>query len=70
MIPRLLGPGLNKAGKFPTPVSANADVEATIDEVKKNIKFQLKKVLCMCVAVCNLSLSEREIFQHAQMAVN
>eukprot|EP00958_Prasinococcus_capsulatus_P017972 scaffold2065_cov359-Prasinococcus_capsulatus_cf.AAC.3 len=70
MIPRLLGPGLNKAGKFPTPVSANADVEATIDEVKKNIKFQLKKVLCMGVAVGNVSLTEREIFQNVQMAVN
>lgn len=23
MIPRLLGPGLNKAGKFPTPISAS-----------------------------------------------
>lgn len=23
MIPRLLGPGLNKAGKFPTPITAS-----------------------------------------------
>ncbi|CAN6884154.1 unnamed protein product [Brassica oleracea] len=48
-IPRLLGPGLNKAGKFPT---------------------LLKKVLCMGVAVGNLSMEEKQIFQNVQMSVN
>ncbi|CAN7097907.1 unnamed protein product [Brassica rapa subsp. narinosa] len=48
-IPRLLGPGLNKAGKFPT---------------------LLKKVLCMGVAVGNLSMEEKHIFQNVQMSVN
>merc|ERR1712178_635162 len=50
-IPRLLGPGLNKAGKFPTLVLQQEDVSAKVDEVKATIKFQLKKVLCLNVAI-------------------
>merc|ERR1711943_169112 len=49
-IPRLLGPGLNKAGKFPTLITASDDLEAKSTDVKSQVKFQLKKVLCMGVA--------------------
>merc|ERR1712098_287074 len=38
-IPRLLGPGLSKAGKFPTPVSHSEDLSGKITEVKSTIKF-------------------------------
>ena len=31
MIPRLLGPGLNKAGKFPTPISASRPLIDQVD---------------------------------------
>jgi large subunit ribosomal protein L10Ae len=44
-IPRLLGPGLNKAGKFPGLLSHQEAMMAKIDEVKATIKFQMKKVL-------------------------
>jgi large subunit ribosomal protein L10Ae len=44
-IPRLLGPGLNKAGKFPGLLSHQEGMMAKIDEVKATIKFQMKKVL-------------------------
>lgn len=43
-IPRLLGPGLNKAGKFPGLLSHQESMIAKIDEVKATIKFQMKKV--------------------------
>lgn len=43
-IPRLLGPGLNKAGKFPGLLQHNESMIAKIDEVKATIKFQMKKV--------------------------
>merc|ERR1712230_204240 len=36
-IPRLLGPGLSKAGKFPTPISHAEDLNAKITEVKSSI---------------------------------
>nr|GEX65769.1 60S ribosomal protein L10a [Tanacetum cinerariifolium] len=69
-IPRLLGPGLNKAGKFPTLVSHQESLEGKVNETKATVKFQLKKVLCMGVAVGNCSMEEKQIFQNVQMSVN
>ena len=43
-IPRLLGPGLSKAGKFPTLLTHNDSMVQKIDEVKATIRFQMKKV--------------------------
>merc|ERR1711935_229453 len=61
-IPRLLGPGLNKAGKFPTLVTTGEDLGQKVEDIKSTVKFQLKKVLCMGVAVGNCAMTEREIF--------
>merc|ERR1711977_342490 len=58
-IPRLLGPGLNKAGKFPTLVQQQEELSTKVDEVKATIKFQLKKVLCLNVAVGHCGMSEQ-----------
>merc|ERR1712093_392714 len=69
-IPRLLGPGLSKAGKFPTPVSHNEDLSAKINEVKSTIKFQLKKVLCMGVAVGNVGTTEDQLISNIMLAIN
>lgn len=43
-IPRVLGPGLNKAGKFPAVLSHTEKMENKVEEVKATIKFQMKKV--------------------------
>ena len=43
-IPRLLGPGLSKAGKFPALVTHSESLLSKIDEVKATIRFQMKKV--------------------------
>merc|ERR1740128_625191 len=40
-IPRLLGPGLNKAGKFPAPLTHSESMTAKVEEVKATIKFQM-----------------------------
>ncbi|KAL5682255.1 hypothetical protein ACJX0J_008640, partial [Zea mays] len=69
-IPRLLGPGLNKAGKFPTLVTHQESLESKVNETKATVKFQLKKVLCMGVAVGNLAMEEKQIQQNIQMSVN
>ncbi|GAB2272179.1 60S ribosomal protein L10A [Dionaea muscipula] len=69
-IPRLLGPGLNKAGKFPTLVTHQEPLEGKVTETKSMVKFQLKKVLCMGVAVGNCSMDEKQIFQNVQLSVN
>jgi len=67
-IPRLLGPGLNKAGKFPTPI--NRTVQEQVNETKGSIKFQLKKVLCLAVAIANVSMTEMEIRTNIVFATN
>ena len=58
------------AGKFPTPVSHGEDLGAKITEVKSTIKFQLKKVLCMGVAVGNVDMSEDELVGNTMLAIN
>merc|ERR1712037_196379 len=42
-IPRLLGPGLNKAGKFPSLLTHQDDVQTKIDDMKSTIKFSNEK---------------------------
>ncbi|RWR90855.1 60S ribosomal protein L10a [Cinnamomum micranthum f. kanehirae] len=68
-IPRLLGPGLNKVGKFPTLVSHQESLESKVNETKAMVKFQLKKVLCMGVVVGNCGMEEKQIFQNVQLSV-
>merc|ERR1712121_297983 len=69
-IPRLLGPGLNKAGKFPTMVTHSEPLASKVDEIKATIKFQMKKVLCLSVAVGHVQMSQDELYQNISLAVN
>merc|ERR1711944_232072 len=69
-IPRLLGPGLNKAGKFPSLLTHAYDIEAKINDMKSTIKFQMKKVLCLNVAVGNVTMNEDELVYNIHLAVN
>ncbi|KAL6942411.1 60S ribosomal protein L1A [Hanseniaspora vineae] len=69
-VPRLLGPQLSKAGKFPTPVSHNDDLYAKVTDVRSTIKFQLKKVLCLAVAVGNVEMEEDILVNQILMSVN
>ncbi|KAK6337620.1 60S ribosomal protein L10a [Orbilia blumenaviensis] len=69
-IPRLLGPGLSKAGKFPTPISHNEDLTGKLTDVKSTIKFQLKKVLCLGVAVGNVGMTEDQLIGNIMLAIN
>ena len=58
-IPRLLGPGLSKAGKFPTMLTHNDNLKHKVDEVKATIRFQMKKVWGCFGPVC----CERGVFR-------
>jgi large subunit ribosomal protein L10Ae len=51
-------------------VSHSESLEAKVNETKATVKFQLKKVLCMGVAVGHLGMDEKQIFQNVQMSVN
>lgn len=69
-IPRLLGPGLNKAGKFPTLLTHQDNMVEKIDEVKATIKFQMKKVLCLGLAVGNVGMTPEQLAQNINLAIN
>jgi len=69
-IPRLLGPGLNKAGKFPTLLTHQENMVEKIDEVKATIKFQMKKVLCLGLAVGNVGMTQEQLAQNVNLAIN
>jgi large subunit ribosomal protein L10Ae len=51
-------------------VSHQESLETKVNEIKATVKFQLKKVLCMGVAVGNCGMEEKQIFQNVTMSVN
>jgi len=69
-IPRLLGPGLNKAGKFPSLLNSDDDMKAKIEEIKSTIKFQMKKVLTLGVAVGTVAMPEEELVTNIHQSIN
>ena len=69
-IPRLLGPGLNKAGKFPTLLTHNENMMTKVDEVRGTIKFQMKKVLCLALAVGHVNMGPDELALNINLATN
>lgn len=69
-IPRILGPGLSKAGKFPSPVSHNDNLSEKADELKATIKFQLKKVLCLGTPIGHVNMTEDELLANTMLAIN
>ncbi|OEH74183.1 60s ribosomal protein [Cyclospora cayetanensis] len=69
-ITRFLGPGLSKAGKFPAQITHQDKIEEKILEVRSSIKFQLKKVLCLGVAVANVEMTEAQVRYNLTIAIN
>jgi len=69
-IPRLLGPGLNKAGKFPTLITHSESIASKVLEVRSTVKFQMKKVLCLGVAIGSVDFSHEEVHQNIVISVN
>ena len=59
---------LSAAGKFPTPVSHAEDLAAKIAEVRSTIKFQLKKVLCLGVAVGHVQMTEDQVLGNVMLS--
>merc|ERR1712198_384605 len=62
--------GLNKAGKFPTMITHADDMESKVNDLKATIKFQMKKVLCLSVAVGNVEMPEDQLIENVRLAMN
>eukprot|EP01097_Dermamoeba_algensis_P009630 TRINITY_DN685_c0_g1_i1.p1 TRINITY_DN685_c0_g1~~TRINITY_DN685_c0_g1_i1.p1 ORF type:complete len:243 (-),score=71.06 TRINITY_DN685_c0_g1_i1:212-862(-) len=69
-IPKLLGPHLTKLGKFPTLITHAENMEEKINNIKSTVKFQLKKVICLAVAVGHVGLTQAELQLNIQLTIN
>ena len=45
-------------------------MQAKVTDVKSTIKFQLKKVLCLGVAVGNVGMAQEELVANLMMSIN
>lgn len=69
-IPRVVGPHMNRAGKFPSAVGAGDNLVDKINEVQATVKFQLKKVLCLGCAVGHIKMNEDQLRTNIAQALN
>jgi large subunit ribosomal protein L10Ae len=69
-IPRLLGPGLSRAGKFPSLIPNGADILSIANEARGQIKFQMKKALSLNAAVGHVGMSSEELNTNIQTSCN
>ena len=69
-IPRVVGPHMNRANKFPTAVAPTDNLIEKSADIAATIKFQLKKVLCLGACVGHINMKEEEIRQNTTLAIN
>nr|UXY86806.1 60S ribosomal protein L10A [Cryptomonas paramecium] len=69
-IPRVLGPSLNKMGKFPFLLLHSDNLLEKIANIKSCLKFELKKVLCMGVVIGDICMEEEKLAQNISIAIN
>jgi large subunit ribosomal protein L10Ae len=69
-IPRVVGPYMNRANKFPSAVALGDNLAEKVTDVQATIKFQLKKVLCMGCCIGHVQMKEDELRQNTTLAVN
>lgn len=58
------------AGKFPTPVSHSEDLTNKLVEVRSTIKFQLKRVLCLGVAVGHVQMTDDQVLANVMLSTS
>eukprot|EP00995_Heteronema_vittatum_P005619 NODE_1884_length_873_cov_554.887136_g1314_i0.p1 GENE.NODE_1884_length_873_cov_554.887136_g1314_i0~~NODE_1884_length_873_cov_554.887136_g1314_i0.p1 ORF type:complete len:245 (+),score=116.52 NODE_1884_length_873_cov_554.887136_g1314_i0:67-735(+) len=69
-IPRIVGPHMNRAGKFPTALAASDDMLGRVHEIRSTVKFQLKKMLVLGAAVGHVEMSIDDLKLNTTLAIN
>eukprot|EP01064_Diplonema_japonicum_P023375 TRINITY_DN337_c0_g5_i3.p1 TRINITY_DN337_c0_g5~~TRINITY_DN337_c0_g5_i3.p1 ORF type:complete len:217 (+),score=79.66 TRINITY_DN337_c0_g5_i3:53-703(+) len=69
-IPKVVGPHMNRAGKFPTAVAQGDDLTAKINDMRSTIKFQLKKVLNLGIVVGHVEMTAEDLRQNILKSIN
>lgn len=68
IVPRLLGPGLTNAGKFPTPLNHQESMRSKIDVISTS-SLQMKKILCLNVTVGHVGMGNEELTQNINLSI-
>ena len=55
---------------MPSLLTHSENIVAKVDEVKSMIKFQMKKVLCLAMAVGHVKMTDDEFVYNIHLAVN
>ena len=69
-IPRVVGPHMNRAGKFPAAVSPAENLKDKVDEIQSTVKFQLKKVLCLGTCVGHVDMEQEDLRKNINLSIN
>eukprot|EP01065_Artemidia_motanka_P009682 TRINITY_DN149_c0_g2_i1.p1 TRINITY_DN149_c0_g2~~TRINITY_DN149_c0_g2_i1.p1 ORF type:complete len:218 (+),score=77.77 TRINITY_DN149_c0_g2_i1:74-727(+) len=69
-IPRIVGPTMNRVGKFPTALAQGDDLQVRMTELRSTVKFQLKKVLNMGTVVGHAEMDQEHLRVNTLKAVN
>jgi len=67
---QILGPILNRINRFPLPITHDEALTKRLEEVRSSIRIQLKKVLCMGLAVARADMTEEQIRQNITVTLN
>merc|ERR1712083_915872 len=73
-VPRLLGPQLNRMGKFPLAVRANETIAEKVEGFAKVVKFQLKFKVgspqCLSSPIGHIKMTPEQIEENIIAAIN
>jgi len=69
-ITKVCGNHLNRIGLFPAPVTHNEPLAKKVNDVRGAVKWQLKKVTCLNVAVGHEEMTDEQLRQNIVMALN
>ena len=69
-VPKILGPVLNRINRFPQVVNKTSPLAGQVDAYRATIKFQLKKVLNLCVPIGNVTFKNEELRKNILQAIN
>merc|ERR1712217_89105 len=73
-VPRLLGPQLNRMGKFPLAVRTNETIAEKVEGFARVVKFALKFKVgspqCLSAPIGHIKMTEEEIQENVVAAIN
>jgi len=73
-VPRLLGPQLNRMGKFPLAIRANETIAEKVEGFSKNVKFALKfkagAPMCLSARIGHVDMDPKLVEENVIAAIN